>query len=142
MEDKPVKVLNPLFGLPERSHLGSRGQRSGALDHERTIHEEQRLLRNGGVEALRIVHVRVREIKHAKDPRQKLAVNESVNRASQGGRFLEELDRFAACVHIQFAGHGEQRVAHGLEVQSFTIEMPEQAVFGINRSRRRGVVRR
>src|SRR2546430_652840 len=43
LENKPVKVLNPLFGLLERSHLGSRGQRSGALDHERTRSEERRV---------------------------------------------------------------------------------------------------
>ncbi|PYK59886.1 MAG: hypothetical protein DME21_12310, partial [Verrucomicrobia bacterium] len=40
LEDKPVKVLNPLFGLPERSHFGSRGQRSGALGSW-TLHNDK-----------------------------------------------------------------------------------------------------
>ena len=125
----------------DRSARAARSRRASSLSaarlracsrHERAVHHEQRLLRHRGGEALRAVRVGTGEIERAKQARQVLPVDQSVERApSRPGR-LRQLDRRPAQRRDPTARRRQQRIAQRFEIQPLAIHPPQQPILGID----------
>ena len=70
--------------------LAACGQVNRLLDHERAVHQEQRLLRRSRLRPLRRVRVRVREVERAEERRQILPLDETVHGSPRGERRVGE----------------------------------------------------
>ena len=128
LEGNLVKPLNLRLIAGLRTHVRAFEQSLRLLHDERAVHQEQRLLRHRGTEALRARGVRAGEVKGAEEARQVLALDKSIDSAARGERFGGDVVRAPACSKIQLAGSGQQRVAHRLKVEPFAVHAPAQFV--------------
>jgi len=135
-----VQAVNAVLVARQPGHVGAGRQPLGLRDDERAVHQEQRLLRDRGLEALRAVRVRAGEVEGPVETGQVLAVDEAVERPA--GRRLagDQVHRGAAEGLIELAGGGEERVARRLEVQPPPVHAPQQLILRIL-SPRFGIVR-
>src|ERR1051325_7736619 len=87
------------------------------LHHKRTVHQQQRLLRHGGVKTLLTRCVRTGKIKCSKNPREVRAFDEGIDGAPRRKWFRGDIDSMSADRLVEFAAEGEQRIAHRLEIE-------------------------
>ena len=109
--------------------MGGEGLR--LLQHKRRIHQVKRLLRHGGLKALRRAHVRAGEVERAEHRGEVLAVNVSVGCAPRGEGLRGQVHGQAAGREVELAGREQERVAELLEVEALAVELPEQRVRGV-----------
>src|SRR5438132_8470353 len=123
-----MKLLHPLlwrFAVkPLRQGLGPRGG-------EVSIQKEKRLLRDGCLMAHGYMNIWIRKVERAESARQKLAIDERVNRSPLVAR-LEQFRGLAAHRHIQFAAGRQHCVANLLELEAVDGEMRKEAVLRVS----------
>ena len=78
------------------------------LQHERRVHQEERLLWHRRLEALRRAHVRAGEVERAEHRREVLAVNVSVGCAPRGEGLRGQVHRQAAGREVELAGREQE----------------------------------
>ena len=95
------------------------------------VDHPERLLRGGGLIALRHVVIRVGEIEGAEHRGEVLAIDESVDRASRRGEVGDQVERLPAGLALRASGDAQHAVAHGLEIHPSTVHAPEQLVLRV-----------
>src|SRR4029079_5426591 len=103
---------------------GCRGQ----INDTRTVHKEQRLLRNGGRESLRAMRVGRGKVERAEKRGQILPLDLALDAAplAEWGRTHvhgRPADRF-----VQLSGDEQQRIAERLQIHSLAVHSPDKHV--------------
>ena len=99
---------------------------------ERMVHHPERLLRRGGLVALRDVIVRIGEVERTEERRKILAIDAAVECAARLREIRFEIERLAADLGgIQASGDAQHTVAHGLKVEATALGAPAQVIVGI-----------
>src|SRR5204863_3939067 len=96
-----VKLTDAILALVDFS-----GQRLGALDHERAVHEKKRLLWDGCQVPRRGVQVRVGEVEGPIRRREKLTVDIAIHRTAARSGPREQLCAMATYLAGQLTGGG------------------------------------
>ena len=121
LQCKFVETLDFLFRAAGVFHFGPFQKMARLFDNERTVHHEERLLRDGSIETLRAGAVRRGEIERPEHAGQILAINETVDGAARLERLFENVLRVPANLQIDRARNREECVAHRFKFEATTI---------------------
>ena len=126
------RAIYPVGDRTGGRDLRPRGDVFRTFHHEWRVHQEQGLLWHGCARALRATRIGAGQVKDAEQARQVLPIEVPVDAAPQRIRFFGQLDGATAHRRVEFAGHGQYRIAQSFELQSPPIRSPVQRVVGVD----------
>ncbi len=107
------------------------GEGAGLVDGEGAVHEEERLLGDGGLEALGAGGIGVGEVEGAEHPGEILSVDEAIDGTARAGLVGGDIDGEAAVGGIEVSGDGEESISEGFEVEALAVEAAEVVIIGV-----------
>ena len=128
LKSELIEQTEALFFVARGFEVGTINEMFRLLNHERTVHQEQGLLRHGGEKPLRTAGVGTGEVKGAIQVWKILPVDVTVNRATRGKGFGRQLNRVTSGRLIEFSRHGQQRVAGRFKIKAAAVHFPEQLI--------------